>query len=86
MPVSTGKTITSAQIPGPRGTHPEPSGDMNQGKSGDRILWVSFCTPKPTLCHSSPYPNSSQGELVSQEYGHTGLQEGKATVRDSKTS
>jgi hypothetical protein len=28
---STGKTTTSAQIPGPRGTHPEPSGHRNQG-------------------------------------------------------
>ena len=85
-PVSTGNTTTSAQIPGPRRTSPEPSGHRNQGTAGDRILQVSFCTVELTLCHSSPYPNSSQKELVSQEYWYTGLQEGQATVRDRKTS
>ena len=65
-PVSTGKTITSDQIPGPSGVLPEPSGPRIQGTSGDRILLVSVCNPELTLCHSSPYPNSSQRELVSQ--------------------
>ena len=41
---------------------------QNQGTVGDRILPVSFCTPELTLCHSSPYQNSSWRELVSQEY------------------
>lgn len=40
----------------------------------------------PSVLQSSPYSNSSQKELVSQEYRQTGLQEGQATVRDSKTS
>jgi hypothetical protein len=86
MPVSTDKTNTSAQIPCTRWTFPEPSGHRNQGTSRDRILLVSVCTPELTLCHSTPYPNSSSRELVSQEYGHTGLQEEKATFRDSKAS
>ena len=46
IPVSIGKIITSAQIPGPRGTHPEPSGHRNKGRSGDKILPVSDCTPE----------------------------------------
>ena len=49
MPVSTGKTTTSVQIPGPRETCPEPSGHRNQGTSGDRILLVSVCTVKLIL-------------------------------------
>ena len=84
-PVSTGKT-TTLQIPGPRETHPEPSGHGNQGTPRDRILPVFVCAPELTLCHSSPYPNSSQRELVYQEYWHKDLQERQATVRDSKTS
>ena len=68
VPLSIGKTTTSAQIPGPRGTHPEPSGHRNQGTARDRILLVSICTLELTLCHSSPYPNSSQRELVCQDY------------------
>jgi hypothetical protein len=85
-PVSTGKTTISAQIPGPRGTRPQPPGHRNQGTAGDRILQVSICTQELTLCHSYPYPNSSQRELVFQEYWHTGLQEGQVTVRDRKTA
>jgi hypothetical protein len=63
--VSTDKTTTSAQIPGPRGIHPEPLGHRNQGTAVDRILPVSICTLELTLYHSSPYPNSSWRELVS---------------------
>jgi hypothetical protein len=70
----------------PRETLPEPSGLRNQKTTGDSILLVSFCTQELTLCHSSPYPKSSQKELVSEGYWHTSLQEGKATVRDSKNS
>nr|BAE22764.1 unnamed protein product [Mus musculus] len=66
-PVNTDKTTTSAQIPGPRGTFPEPSGLRNPGTAGDRILQVSVCTSELTLCHSSPYLNNSWGKLVSQE-------------------
>jgi hypothetical protein len=84
--VSTGKTNISNQIPGPRGTPTEPSGHRNQGSAGDRILLVSIYTPELTLYHSSPYPNSSRRELVSQEYGHTGLKKGHTKLRDSKTS
>ena len=36
--------------------------------AGDRRLLVSVCTPQLTLYHSSPYPNPSRRELVSQEY------------------
>jgi hypothetical protein len=66
-PVSKGKTITSAQIPGPKGTCTEPSGHRKQGTARDRILLVSALL---TLCHSSPYPNSSGRGLLSQEYWH----------------
>jgi hypothetical protein len=86
MPVSTAKAMTYDQIPGPRGSCSEPSRHRNQGTAKDRILPVYICTLELKLCHNSPYPNLSQRELVSQEYGHTGLQEGQATVRDSKTS
>jgi hypothetical protein len=30
-------------------------------------LPVSICDPELTLCHSSPYPNPAQRELVSHE-------------------
>jgi hypothetical protein len=70
-PESTGETTTSAQILGPRETHPEPLGHRNQGTTRDRILPVSICAPELTLCHSSPYPNSFQRKLVSQECRHT---------------
>jgi hypothetical protein len=66
--MSTGKTATSLQIPGPRETIPEPSGHRNQGSARGRILLVSVCIPELTLYHSSPYLNSSQRELVFQEY------------------
>jgi hypothetical protein len=69
-----------------RRTCPEPSGCRNQGTARDRILQVSVCTLELTLCHSSLYPNSTKREVISQEYWHTDLQEGQATVRDSKTS
>jgi hypothetical protein len=85
-PMSTGKTTTSAQIRGPKETRSEPSRHRNQGRERDSILLVSVWTPELTLCHSSPYPNSSLRELVSQEYWHTGFQHGWATVRDSNTS
>jgi len=65
--LSIGKTNTSAQIPGPRGSCPETSRPRNQGAARDRILPVLVYTPELTLCHSSPYPNSAQRELVSQE-------------------
>jgi hypothetical protein len=68
MTVNTDKTNTSAQIPGQKGTCPEPSGHRDQGIVGDRILLFSLCTLELILCHSSPYPNSSRRELVCQEY------------------
>jgi hypothetical protein len=66
-PASTGKITTFLQIPDPRGTLSEPSEHRNQGSAGDRILLVSVSTPELALNHSSPYPNSSWRELVSQE-------------------
>jgi hypothetical protein len=72
-PVNTCKTTTSSQIPGPRGTHRVPSGHRNQGTAGERILPVFVCSPEQMLCHRSPYPNSSQRELVSLEYWHNSL-------------
>jgi hypothetical protein len=77
---SIGKTITSAYIHSPRGTCVELSGHKNQGTARDRILLVSICPRELTLCHSSPYPNSSQ------EYWHTGLQKRQTIIRVSKTS
>jgi hypothetical protein len=59
---------------------------MNQVTAGERILQIFIYTPELTMCHSSPYPNSIQKELVSQEYQHSALQEEQATVRNSKTS
>jgi hypothetical protein len=44
--VSTGNTIISVQIPGPRGTLPEPSGHRKQGTAGDRILLGSVFPPE----------------------------------------
>jgi hypothetical protein len=67
-------------------TIPEPSGNRNQGTSGDRVLLVSVFTPELTLYDSSSFPNFSRRELVYQEYRHTGLKEGQTTVRNSKTS
>jgi hypothetical protein len=54
IPVSRGKTNTSAQIPGPRGTQPETSEHRNQGRARERIIPVSVYTMKLTLCHSFP--------------------------------
>jgi hypothetical protein len=67
-PASTGKITTSFQIPGPRETLSDPSGHRKQGSAGNRILLISVCIPEMTLYHSSPYPNFSRRELVSQEY------------------
>jgi hypothetical protein len=53
IPANTGKTTISDQIPGLRGTHPEPSGHRKQGSSGDRIFW--FC-PNP---RADPVPQLS---------------------------
>ena len=66
-PESTGKTTTSAQIPCPRGIHLEPPGHRNQGTAGDRMLPVSISVLELTLCHSSPYLNPAQRELVTQD-------------------
>jgi hypothetical protein len=49
-PQSTDKTTIYTQIHGPS---PEPSGHRNKGSARARILSVSMCTPKLTLCHSS---------------------------------
>jgi hypothetical protein len=68
IPLGESWSPRSAQISGPRGTHPEPSGHRKKGTARDRILLGSVCNPELTLCHSSPYPNSSWRELVSQEY------------------
>jgi hypothetical protein len=67
-PVSTDKTTTSAQIPDPRGTCPEPLGHRNQTKTGDRILPVYLDTLELIMYQSSPYPNYSWRDLVFQEY------------------
>ena len=56
-PVRTGK-ITTSQIPGPRGTCPEPSGRRNQGTSRDRILLFSSAPqswPRATALHTQIY-------------------------------
>jgi hypothetical protein len=66
--VNTYKTTTSAQIPDPRGSHPESSQHRNQGTTRDRILPVSVCALELTLCHRYPYKISYQRELVFQEY------------------
>jgi hypothetical protein len=44
----------------------ESTGHRDQESAEDRILLVCVCTPELTLCHSCPYPNSSQREHVSQ--------------------
>ena len=85
IPVNTGKTNTSLQIPGQRGALTEPSEHRNKGSTGARIPLISVCTPELIL-YSPPYPNSSRRELVSQEYWHTGWQEWQVKVRDSNTS
>ena len=65
-PESTGKTTTSVQIPGPRGTHPEPSEHRKQGTPRNRIFPIFIRTSELNLCHSSPYANNSQRDQVSQ--------------------
>jgi hypothetical protein len=79
--VSTGRTTTSAprDSPGARRTKELRSSLVQDPSSFHLGLEL-------TLCHSSPNPNSSQRELVSQECWHIGLQDGQVTVRDSKTS
>jgi hypothetical protein len=67
-PVSAGKTTTYLENPGPRGTIPELLGHRKQRSARNRIILVSVCIPELTLYHSSPYLNSSQKELISQEY------------------
>jgi hypothetical protein len=82
MALSTGKNTTSAQIL----VHERPSQSHKDTGSKDQPGTGSFQSAlKLTLYYSSPYPNSSQRELVSQEYRHTGLQKGQARVRNSKT-
>ena len=44
MPVSTGKTTTSAQIPSPRGTWPEPSGHRTKDQLGTGSFWFLWPT------------------------------------------
>jgi hypothetical protein len=83
--VNTGKTTSFAQIPGSRRTHPEPSGHKNQRTVEDRILLVSVCTHKLNLYHSSPYPNSSLRELVSQEYDTQTCRRDKQQSKTSRT-
>ena len=47
--VSTGKTTPFAQILGPRGTHPEPSGHRNQGTGRDSFYLHLRADPVPQL-------------------------------------
>ena len=73
-PVSSGKTISSDQISGPRGTHPVPLGHRNQGTAWDRILLVSICTLElyTTLyTQSSPERTGLPGVLTHRLAGGT---------------
>ena len=86
-PVITGKTSTSAQTPGQRATHAEPTEPRNQGTAGDRIILDSACTL--VLAQYVPMISIPKFLLerhgfsgVSREYWHTGLQERQASVRD----
>jgi hypothetical protein len=67
-PERIGKATISVQISDPRGSLTEASGHRNQGSAGNRILLVSVCNLELTLYYNSPYPKTSQRELVSQEY------------------
>jgi hypothetical protein len=69
--VRTGKTTTSAQIPGLRGISPESSGHRSQGIATDRMLHFLSAPRRWSL-----------KELVSQEYWHTSLKEGQTKDRD----
>jgi hypothetical protein len=53
-----------------RGTWPETSVQRNQGAAWERIFLVSICMGELNLCHTGPYPNNDQRELVSQECWH----------------
>ena len=66
MPVSTGKTITSAQrdLPGVLRTQ-ELRSSLGQEPSGLRLH------PELILCHRATYTNTARRELVSQECLHT---------------
>jgi hypothetical protein len=66
-PESTSKTTTSAQIPGPRETSPEPSGHRNQGPVRDRILPVSVWP------RADPVPQLSIPKFCPERSGLSGV-------------
>jgi hypothetical protein len=61
-PVSTDRTTTSALRDPPRVPRTQ---ELRSSQEQDPSSFHLY--PELTLCHSSPYPNSSQRELVSQE-------------------
>lgn len=64
--MSTGKTTISSQIPGPRGTYPEPSGHRNKGIAGDPF---GFC-----LCTiTDPVPQLSIPKFLPKRIGLQGV-------------
>jgi hypothetical protein len=80
-PLSAGRITTAAQrnLPWTLRTQ-QPRGGLGQGSSRLYLCWELI------RCHRTTYLNSSQRELVSQEYWHTSLEEGHSKVRDSNTS
>jgi hypothetical protein len=75
-PVSTGKTTTSAQIPGPRGTLPEPTGQGNQGTAKNRILLVSACSGRRSCAimpGTDPVPQLSIPKFLLERPGIPGV-------------
>ena len=73
-PVRTGKTITSAQIPGPRGTCPEPSGHRNsrgQDPSGFCLLPGADPVPQLSIPQFLPERASLPGVLTHRLAGGT---------------
>ena len=65
----TGKTSTSAQTPGQRATHAEPTEPRNQGTAGDRIVLDSACT----LALAEYVPMISIPKFLLEKNGFSGV-------------
>ena len=82
-PKLTGKTTTTAPIPGPGGTHPEPIGHRNHRAARDRILTVFICILELTcaIALQNPIP---PGEIWSPRSANTPKITGSQTQRRDK--
>ena len=76
-PESTGETATSAQIPGPKGTRPESSGNRNQGTASEQdpssfdLCPRADTVPQPSIPKFLLERNSFPGVLTHRLTGGT---------------